>query len=251
MALRGETALIDLTNLEEYRGDLLEAPALFQGTCGGGAGGEYVFLYVVEHPLERLVFSTINADTQIPTVLYLRQQCGQPGDQQCTRGTPQRPGAELVIEQPAVGRYYLFVDSGARDAAVGTFRLTVDAVPIPACRDGLDNDEDGRVDAADPGCVETEDADETDPDPLPECGDGIDNDGDGLIDYPDDPECHFAGTDQELRLCPAGVPTIAVGQRGGHFELPPVMGAGAGAGRARRRWAPRWCSSSSWERPPT
>ena len=225
-----ETELIDLTNLEEYRGDLLGTPAHFQGTCGGAAGGEIAFLYVVAEPLERLVFSTVNVETQIPTVLYLRQQCASPGDQACVRGTPQRPGAELAIEHPAPGRYYLFVDTGARDAAVGTFRLTVTPVPTPQCRDARDNDGDGRVDAADPGCSETEDIDETDPDPLPECGDGIDNDGDGRTDYPNDPECHFAGGDQELRLCAEGVPTVAVGQRGGRFELPVVMGAGSAVG---------------------
>lgn len=226
----GDTELIDLTNLQEYRGDLLQAPARFQGSCGGNSGGEHVFLYVVDRPLERLVFSTLNIDTQIPTVLYLRAQCGQPGDSACVRGSPQRPGTELVIEQPAPGRYYLFVDTGARDAVVGGYRLTVNPVAVPQCRDGLDNDADGRLDAADPGCEEADDVDETNPDPLPECGDGVDNDGDGRIDHPDDPECHFAGIDQELRLCAEGVATIPVGQRGGRFPLPVVMGGGTSAG---------------------
>ena len=55
------------------------------------------------------------------------------------------------------------------------------------CSDGVDNDGDGAVDLADPGCLsnplgasEAED---------PACSDGIDNDGDTFIDFPNDPEC--------------------------------------------------------------
>ena len=58
-----------------------------------------------------------------------------------------------------------------------------------ACSDGLDNDGDGRTDAADLGCAAT---------PLHDtCRDGIDNDGDGKTDYPDDPGCSgFAGSSE-------------------------------------------------------
>jgi glutamine amidotransferase-like uncharacterized protein len=62
------------------------------------------------------------------------------------------------------------------------------------CDDGLDNDGDGLVDLADPGCVDVNDDDETDPLPLQQCEDGIDNDGDGAIDFPDDFGC-TQGTD--------------------------------------------------------
>ncbi len=89
----------------------------------------------------------------------------------------------------------------------------------PQCQDGIDNDEDGFIDAddpdcpfacglfekrlpqcgnfidddeddltdfpADPGCVEAADDDECDPD----CADGQDNDQDGRTDYPNDPGC--------------------------------------------------------------
>ena len=51
------------------------------------------------------------------------------------------------------------------------------------CNDGLDNDGDGRVDAADPGCVGATDADETDP--RTQCNDAIDNDADGWTDLLD------------------------------------------------------------------
>jgi hypothetical protein len=59
---------------------------------------------------------------------------------------------------------------------------------VAACRDGLDNDGDGLIDADDPQCFDpSEDNEAADPD-GPACGDGLDNDGDGLIDA-DDPGC--------------------------------------------------------------
>ncbi len=59
---------------------------------------------------------------------------------------------------------------------------------LPQCNNGLDDDGDGLVDLADPGCVDSSDDNETDPVVLPACSDGIDNDGDGLIDMAD-PDC--------------------------------------------------------------
>lgn len=66
-------------------------------------------------------------------------------------------------------------------------------VPAPACADGVDNDGDGLVDMADPGCTGPTDNDETNPAVPPAvpsyaCSDGADNDGDGLIDAAD-PGC--------------------------------------------------------------
>jgi len=63
-----------------------------------------------------------------------------------------------------------------------------DPVAFPACSDGVDNDGDGLIDLADPGCADAIDDDETDPVVLPACSDGVDNDGDGLIDLAD-PGC--------------------------------------------------------------
>ncbi len=49
----------------------------------------------------------------------------------------------------------------------------------PACDDGIDNDDDGEVDAGeDVGCLDSEGLDE-----APACQDGVDNDGDGGIDF--------------------------------------------------------------------
>jgi LPXTG-motif cell wall-anchored protein len=80
----------------------------------------------------------------------------------------------------------------------------------PQCSDTIDNDGDGLIDAADPGCHSDNDAtntasynpndnDETDsgggtggsgnPSSKKQCNDNKDNDGDGLVDA-DDPGCH-------------------------------------------------------------
>jgi len=56
-----------------------------------------------------------------------------------------------------------------------------------ACSNGIDDDGDGKVDTADPGCFDSTDAFETNA--LVACDDGFDSDGDGRIDWPDDPGC--------------------------------------------------------------
>jgi hypothetical protein len=79
--------------------------------------------------------------------------------------------------------------------------VTFESSPTTAssqCQDGRDNDRDGFVDEADPGC----DADDTEapndrPAPASECSDGRDNDGDGLIDSAQDPGCDSGGTEAD------------------------------------------------------
>lgn len=92
----------------------------------------------------------------------------------------------------------------------GTTNVSVIFVQIPQCRDGQDNDNDGKTDAADPGChsdsnalnaasYDANDNDETNAPPATLCTDGLDNDHDGRCDFngctingielPPDPEC--------------------------------------------------------------
>ncbi|MCB9554216.1 MAG: hypothetical protein H6705_20495 [Myxococcales bacterium] len=87
------------------------------------------------------------------------------------------------------------------------------------CNDALDNDGDGRVDLADPGCVEGQDDDEADPLEAPACADGLDNDGDGAIDWPDDPECTAAGGLDEDRRCPALGAELRLPAEGGEVDV--------------------------------
>jgi uncharacterized repeat protein (TIGR01451 family) len=83
---------------------------------------------------------------------------------------------------------------------------------IAECRNGLDDDRDGKVDLADSGCANEDDSSESithDPDcsgpeddnENPEtqfvCNDGKDNDGDGKIDFPADPGCSSSQDNDE------------------------------------------------------
>lgn len=76
--------------------------------------------------------------------------------------------------------------------------------PDPAaCQDGADNDGDGLIDLDDPGCQLPTDNDETNS-VSAQCADGIDNDSDGLIDFPNDPGCALSLADSESDDCPDG-----------------------------------------------
>lgn len=210
-----------------FDGDLAAAPhAGLAGLCGGAAGGEFVFSYTIDHPVERLSFSTEHPETRTPAVLYLRRPGCDPADEiACDRGTADHPGRRLVLDAPAPGEVLVFVDTGAREGP-GQFRLTAEVEEIPQCRDTLDNDADGRVDAADPGCAEANDTDEADPEAAPACSDGQDNDADGLIDHPRDPDCAFAGGDREAPLCPEGTNVLQVAAGQNVVPLPDVQGNG-------------------------
>ena len=72
-----------------------------------------------------------------------------------------------------------------------------------ACSDGSDDDGDGLVDLADPGCLDAADAFETNA--LAPCDDGFDSDGDGLVDFPDDPGCRDSTWLYENPKCDDGL----------------------------------------------
>ncbi|MGH0029960.1 MAG: hypothetical protein ACQGVC_09225 [Myxococcota bacterium] len=74
-----------------------------------------------------------------------------------------------------------------RDFSIDVSTLEFARTPLSACNDGLDNDGDGSVDAADTGCSGAEDRSEFNE--AVECDDGADNDEDGLFDFPQDPDC--------------------------------------------------------------
>jgi hypothetical protein len=223
-----DVPVIDLNAADgTFDGDLTTAPHVgLAGLCGGAAGGEFVFSYTLDHPIERLTFSTEHPETQAPAVLYLRRPGCEPADEiACDRGTADHPGRRLALDAPAPGQVLIVVDTGARDGP-GRFRLTAEVEEIPPCRDTLDNDADGRVDNADPGCAEANDPDEADPDVRPACSDGQDNDADGLADHPLDPDCVFAGGDREAPLCPEGTTVLQVAAGQDVVPLPDLQGNG-------------------------
>ncbi len=80
----------------------------------------------------------------------------------------------------------------------GDFVLTIGMVP--ACSDELDNDNDGLIDALDPGCAAADDEDEAGPEPgapPAACDNLVDDDADGWSDFPYDPGCETVGDDDE------------------------------------------------------
>lgn len=189
------------------RGDSRRGAYESEGSCGGRGSPEVVFLYRVEKPLEALVVRTLAEGTEVETALYVRRGClDQRTEIGCNR-EPLNDGVaanELRIEAPTPGDYYIFLDGAS--GMGGAFELEIEEVELAQCLNGLDDDEDGRIDyPADPGCERATDRDETDPDPLPACSDDEDNDGDGLVDYPLDVGCRAASDDDEVDLCGPGV----------------------------------------------
>lgn len=99
-------------------------------------------------------------------------------------------------------------DSQGAFSTVASCTFTLVASPTPSgaqCDDGLDNDSDGLVDLADPGCASSLDTDETDL-VITQCSDGLDNDSDGLIDLLD-PNCANSSDNNESAIpqCTDGV----------------------------------------------
>lgn len=86
----------------------------------------------------------------------------------------------------------------------GSVRLEIHGEQLPRlCSDGLDDDFDGLVDLADPGCSGPDDYTENDPS-LP-CDDNLSNDGDFFFDVEQDPGCKDAWFPRENPACQDGI----------------------------------------------
>ena len=178
------------------RTDDMSASNQFAGTCGAAMGPEKVYLY--ENPHNAKLDISVNfPETIEQTIVYVRRVCVDPRTEEGCSGGEEMDGrrGSITIPQASPGDYYIFVDhpfgvGGVIKLAVTSERLA------PGCSDEVDNDEDGFVDADDPGCESLDDEDERDEfmgGLLPACADNVDNDDDGLIDYPFDPGCVTKG----------------------------------------------------------
>jgi hypothetical protein len=196
----------------------------------GASGRDLAYELNVPYPLQNLYLNT-NGST-VNTILALRTNGCNPTNEIACDDTHGDDDSDAYIARgaTAAGRYAILVD--ANGSATGAFTLNVRGV-IPqgaacspaletsglfvcaatshcagltgsetcvpfACADGISNDADGLVDAADPGCLSGADDNETDPGTAPECADGISNDADGLVDYPADLGCVRASDPLEL-----------------------------------------------------
>ncbi len=212
-----------LADHTEYDGTLVGGTADFAGSCGGAAGPERIFQYRLGERVGALTFSTDHTETVNPTVVYVRSGCLDPVDVACNRGAEATPGTVARVERPDAGVYFVVVDTSSMAIGPGAFRLTVETTPAPACDNARDDDADGRLDLADPGCTGIDDNDETDEGPTA-CADGLDNDNDGQTDYPADPDCLAAGGQLEGPLCGAGVQIVEVAAPGGQYQIPLGVG---------------------------
>jgi hypothetical protein len=134
---------------------------------------------------------------------------------QITDGLNASPLADVISVEPnvvtvtptgaSVDALVITVLAAAGDPPVGQIRLGHAEVKgvgcdLPQCSDTADNDGDGKVDSADPGCHGDNNPDNpgsydpTDDDEADgtQCSDTRDNDGDGVIDA-QDPGCHSDG----------------------------------------------------------
>ncbi|ANM31226.1 hypothetical protein ABI59_19075 [Acidobacteria bacterium Mor1] len=73
------------------------------------------------------------------------------------------------------------------------------------CSDGIDNDGDGNIDGADPGCANGNDPSERGD--YAQCDNGLDDDSDGDHDFPDDAQCSTAADTSEETGGGGGDPT--------------------------------------------
>ncbi|MFH2007876.1 MAG: hypothetical protein ABI333_14935 [bacterium] len=227
------------------------------GSCGGLDANEIVYALTVTDSATSILISTMGDPTLLNTVVYVRKDhCEDPlSEVACSAGAgPGGGGQQVILEHPAPGEYFIFVD-GAEPGAAGQFLLRVrwiipeamECLPddplrvcvpglicvpeapglapvcsVPRCNDGLDNDGDGLIDfLEDPGCQDPLDNTELD-DCLgpgfgpgcPACADGIDNDGDGLTDWSADPDCSGAGGLLEELECVLDLPIRWLPQSG-------------------------------------
>jgi hypothetical protein len=121
--------------------------------------------------------------------------------------------SQLVRIDPATGSATVLGSIGL--GPVTGLAATSPTGDDPDCADGVDNDGDGRVDAAaDPGCAGAGDLSEKAPGVA--CDDGADNDGDGYIDYPSDPGCWLPTFPFEKPQCQDGIDND--GQPGTDFD---------------------------------
>lgn len=194
--------------------------------CGGGPGTPaYAYLISLAEPS---VLVATTEGSAVNTILDLRgANCSAAGAEiACHDDISSTNTASRLNQSLPAGNYYLIV-SGADAATTGAYKLEVDVfagegssctdtancgpglvcrTPLggttmvcskPACRDGVDDDQDGKTDfPADPGCDTADDNDEADDCPsgpnCPVCSNGEDDDGDGQTDYPADTSCSAA-----------------------------------------------------------
>jgi F5/8 type C domain/PKD domain len=145
---------------------------------------------------------------------------------------------------------------GRSNSIVKTIYVAAPAPPpAPACSNQLDDDGDGLVDAADPGCVDAQDIDEwnlgSPPQPAPACSDSQDNDADGRTDHPADTGCDSPqdGTESPDPQPPADIDrALNQNATASSHEQPPLYEPRfANDGDPTTRWSSDYADGQWWQ----
>ena len=199
-----------------FRVEANQAGGVIESGCEG-FGGDRARETVFAVTLDDLANLRVTYEGDFDTAVYVRSRCD---DDRSQLGCAGRGGRVLDLRALEAGTYFVVVDPAA--VAPGTVTIEVESL-VRECGDEVDNDGDGLVDAADPGCRQAFDDDERDPDEPPVCADGVDNDEDGATDFPDDDDCRAAGWGSESQRCGA-LDVVEVGPEGGVFNVPAQVG---------------------------
>jgi len=185
--LCGQGVPVRSIDLGGFEGRVEPRSSSLRGSCGRNNQGEHIFHYI--NPFNaRLSFALEGASSELS--LYLRSSCLLNSSELGCRLIMPGLMSSLQVERVAPGDYFIIIDQlqGAQE-----LKLSIHSERLPpGCRDGIDNDEDGFIDADDPGCREPDDEDERD-EGVSVCNNGLDDDEDGLIDFPMDPGCICRG----------------------------------------------------------
>ena len=149
--------------------------------------------------------------------MFLRTRCADPRTEIACQ--PIFAGWRFGATTENGGTHYLIVEwFSFGTSSVWTVDIDVQS-SIPACNDGVDNDDDDLADMLDPGCEDAMDANEADPLFVPACYNEIDDDGDGVVDWPDDDGCAGRGDTRESDPCQFGPQPTRIEPPGGRFAV--------------------------------
>jgi len=167
----------------------------------GGSGTEAAYQLVIDQPIS-LVASTNFAETEVDTVLYLREQCRESASElACNDDIGNADGSRIRVDELAAGTYYLVVDVRSSGLS-GPFKLEVQR--YVAAGQACDPDDPALL--CPPGffCRLKRPNSPGETCERPECNDNADFDGDDLDDFPDDPGCDSPQDNDESDNCPNG-----------------------------------------------
>ncbi len=112
------------------------------GSCGGQQKPEVVILYRNPHNA-RLVINTSYPETQSPSVIYMRTECGNTGTEiRCNDGTAAGASSgRVVINQAAPGDYWIVIDT--KVGVGGIVKMSISSERLdPPCEGGIGPDSD-------------------------------------------------------------------------------------------------------------